>query len=133
MRNSNIILALMLMLCFFMPTLAMAEDVAVPAAESISNESSGTGVQPVSVDAVSAKVAEAEDYLMGAVSPIIKMVAKIMIVLIVFSLLAVLLTGATAARNAFIALLFVGIGLAIFTAIPQLTDWFVNLGHWIAN
>ena len=128
----NIILVLALVLCFCLPTVVMAEEVEEPVGVT-EPVPSGGGIEPVSVDAVNAKVAEAEGYLMGAASPIIKMIAKIMIVLIVFSFLAVLLTGATAARNAFVALLFVGVGLAIFTAIPQLTDWFINVGNWIAN
>jgi hypothetical protein len=131
----NIILVLALVLCLCLPTVVMAEEVEEPVGVTEITEPapSGGGIEPVSVDAVNAKVAEAEGYLMGAASPIIKMIAKIMIVLIVFSFLAVLLTGATAARNAFVALLFVGVGLAIFTAIPQLTDWFINVGNWIAN
>lgn len=128
----NIILVLALVLCLCLPTVVMAEEVEEPVGVT-EPVPSGGGIEPVSVDAVNAKVAEAEGYLLGAASPIIKMIAKIMIVLIVFSFLAVLLTGATAARNAFVALLFVGVGLAIFTAIPQLTDWFINLGNWIAN
>lgn len=122
MMRKIIILALLFCCCF--PILALAD---VP---SVNSEG---GIQPVSIDTVNKKVAEAEGYVLGAVSPIIKLMAKIMLILIAISLLAMLLTGTHAAKNAFLALLFVGLGIAIFTAIPQLTEWFVNLGNWLVN
>lgn len=125
-----IILALLFCCCF--PILAGADEI-VPNTPMVLGSQSSNGIQPVSVDEITSKVTEAEGYLFGAMSPVIKLLSKIMLLLIALSFIGILLTGAQAAKNAFVAFLFVGLGMAIFTAIPQLTEWFINLGNWLAN
>lgn len=114
------LLLLMLLGCFVCPMAVMAADAPV-------------SIEPVSIETLNQKIDEAEQYFMDTASPIIKLLSKIMLVFIVFSFLGVLFTGAGAARNAFIAMLFVGIGLVIFTAVPQISDWFIKLGVWLTN
>ncbi len=128
------IIVFTLLFCCCFPVLTFASEIShAPEASTVQNKSSFEGIQPVSVDALSAKVTEAEGYVLGAMSPIIKLLAKIMLLLIALSFIGILLTGAQAAKNAFVAFLFVGIGMMLFTIIPQLTEWFINLGNWLAN
>lgn len=121
----KIALLIMLLGCFLCPMAVMATDAPI-STEPVS-------IEPVSIETLNQKIDEAEQYFMDTASPIIKLLSKIMLVFIVFSFLGVLFTGAGAARNAFIAMLFVGIGLVIFTAVPQISDWFIKLGVWLTN
>lgn len=125
------VIILAILFCFCFPFLVSANEIA-PTLDQTKSQS-GSGIEPVSIDTVIAKVNEAEGYIMGAASPIIKLLSKIMLLFIALSLIVLLLTGAKAAKNALIALIFVGVGIVIFTAIPQLTEWFVNIGNWLVN